>query len=288
MDSLIHSGYINDVTPSSLLQLIEHDEQSCQLEVNSEGKGTGYLFIHEGILYDATYGDLDSTDAAIEIISWNKARVKFLNAPEIIPEKLIDSEILPLIIRGAELNRAKSLPTPSTDGHLHERFLEDINSDDPDNLVPSSDDFAPPHDQKRPSPVVDIDQSKILKILTNQADFKGFIGAGLFYYDGKSIATHAEQDIGLENAGILVADELQVMSKASMNGSLDQGCMISIETETAHIYSIPLFLPGPSKTGIYDNTCYCFMLVTSIDTPIGMIKRKFHATVQALTSFVEL
>ena len=65
-----HSGSVFGISLSNFLQLIEMEEKTCLLEVESDGKGSGFFYLEEGLLYDAVYKHMKGEKAALEMLSW--------------------------------------------------------------------------------------------------------------------------------------------------------------------------------------------------------------------------
>lgn len=69
------------MTMASLLPLIEVEQKTCRMEVQSAGKGKGYLYFDEGVLIDAHYQALNGEKAALEISDWSRIAIKFSELP---------------------------------------------------------------------------------------------------------------------------------------------------------------------------------------------------------------
>ena len=63
----------------SFIQLISMDQQTCILEVYHSTNKKGAFYFIEGQLYNAICGDLESEEAAMEMISWEKVRININN-----------------------------------------------------------------------------------------------------------------------------------------------------------------------------------------------------------------
>jgi len=81
----------------SFLPLIEMEEKTCLLEVNSKVKGKGLLFFNNGVLYDVLHGDLNGEEAALEVISLNNVEFKFKDLPKKKIRRRINTSLTYLI-----------------------------------------------------------------------------------------------------------------------------------------------------------------------------------------------
>ena len=63
------AGTMRGIAVSSFLQLINMDQKSCTLEVALASGQQGAFFFKEGVLHDATFGELTGKEAAIAMIN---------------------------------------------------------------------------------------------------------------------------------------------------------------------------------------------------------------------------
>ncbi|MCI5223190.1 MAG: response regulator [Candidatus Electrothrix sp. AR4] len=94
----IATGSLKGVSVGSFLQLLEMDEKTCLLEVGTSPKNKGSLYIHQGQLYDAEYGDLKEYEAACRLIALDNVnfQIKALPKPEI--RRRIKTELMSIIM----------------------------------------------------------------------------------------------------------------------------------------------------------------------------------------------
>ncbi len=63
----------------NFIQLISMDQQTCLVKVYLNENTRGAFYFIEGDLYDAKCGDLEGEEAAMEMITWEKARININN-----------------------------------------------------------------------------------------------------------------------------------------------------------------------------------------------------------------
>ena len=97
------SGSISGISTSGFLQLIEMEEKTCLLEVQSAGQTKGHLYIVKGDLYDARCGDLSGEDAAYKVIGWDKVQLSLKELPSNKIKKLIEKNTMAVVMES--LNR---------------------------------------------------------------------------------------------------------------------------------------------------------------------------------------
>ena len=80
--SLLDEGVnYQGITIKELLPLIEIEQKTCRMEVDSRDKGKGYLYFDKGELFDAHYKEQSGEKAALEISQWGGVSVKFTDLP---------------------------------------------------------------------------------------------------------------------------------------------------------------------------------------------------------------
>jgi CheY-like chemotaxis protein len=72
------SSPIRGFDPSSFLQLIHLEKKTCGLKVTSE-KGTGFLYLSQGKLVDAEWGEVKGEEAARDIVCWENTEIEMIN-----------------------------------------------------------------------------------------------------------------------------------------------------------------------------------------------------------------
>ncbi|MBW2563661.1 MAG: response regulator [Deltaproteobacteria bacterium] len=92
------SGSISGISTSGFLQLIEMEQKTCLLEVQSAGQTKGLLYIVKGDLYDAACGDLSGEDAAYKVIGWDKVQLSLKELPTNKIQKLIEKNTMAVVM----------------------------------------------------------------------------------------------------------------------------------------------------------------------------------------------
>lgn len=92
-------GYITGVSLSSFLQLLEIDKKTCTLTIRSESN-KGYMHFKEGDLLDATYKELQGSEAAFEIVSWKNVEIA-MDSSCSVTEKNISESLGFILLEGS-------------------------------------------------------------------------------------------------------------------------------------------------------------------------------------------
>jgi hypothetical protein len=97
-------GVLTGISIASFLQLIEMEKKTCLLDVRGEDPSlTGIFFFNKGELYDAVCGGLTGEEAAIEVIGWENAEIKFRELPKKKINKRMHTKLMPLIMEALRL-----------------------------------------------------------------------------------------------------------------------------------------------------------------------------------------
>ncbi|MCI5211508.1 MAG: response regulator, partial [Candidatus Electrothrix sp. ATG2] len=127
----IASGNLKGVSVGSFLQLLEMDEKTCLLEVGTSPKNKGLLYIHQGKLYDAEYGDLQEYEAACRLIAMDNVSFKIKALPKLEIRRRIKAELMSIIMDAMkmkdEVKHDETLELPpgaNNDGESHRKPFE--------------------------------------------------------------------------------------------------------------------------------------------------------------------
>jgi CheY-like chemotaxis protein len=71
-------GHVRNISLPSLLQMLEMEQKTCTLAVESGGRH-GYLYMQDGALIDARLDGVQGDEAAIEIAGWRSSAVTIIN-----------------------------------------------------------------------------------------------------------------------------------------------------------------------------------------------------------------
>jgi CheY-like chemotaxis protein len=99
-------GHIRGFSLPSFLQLIEIESKTCTLEIEYEDN-KGFLYFREGSLIGAKTGKKTGTEAALEILSLEKAEIDILSKCR-KAEKTIDTPLHYLLLESARLKDEKN------------------------------------------------------------------------------------------------------------------------------------------------------------------------------------
>jgi twitching motility two-component system response regulator PilG len=87
------------ITVSSFIQILELEQKTCTLGVQSKGRD-GFFFIRDGVVLDAETGALRGEEAAISILGWEDTQIRVICDCE-QKKKAIKSSLTRLIIEAA-------------------------------------------------------------------------------------------------------------------------------------------------------------------------------------------
>ena len=219
----IASGNLKGVSVGSFLQLLEMDEKTCLLEVGTSPKNKGLLYIHQGKLYDAEYGDLQEYEAACRLIAMDNVSFKIKALPKLEIRRRIKAELMSIIMDAMkmkdEFNHDEPLELPprtDKNGEHHRRAFEadwrqsvrdEEEDDQADNPIieeagrPAVQPPAAVH--KTPSAPCSMENctTDLESVLKKLRGIKGYKGGGIMDFTGETLAADS-LDSGLDIAGI--------------------------------------------------------------------------------------
>lgn len=108
LDRLDKGDFVEGVSVSGLLQLVEMEQKTCLLEVRYGDKKGGYFYFNEGILYNALYNDMEGEDVALNMIGWNQVNFRFKSLPKEDIKRRINRDLMSLIMEGTRLKDEKT------------------------------------------------------------------------------------------------------------------------------------------------------------------------------------
>ena len=92
------TGSIRGISTSGFLQMIELEQKSCLLEVQSPGQPPGHLYIVQGDIYDAACGDSAGEDAAYRVIGWDNVQLFMKELPTNRIQKRIGKSTMAVVM----------------------------------------------------------------------------------------------------------------------------------------------------------------------------------------------
>ncbi len=99
------------ISLANFLQILEMEEQSCIVKIETTRKQTGYFCFKDGKLYDAVFGEHRGEDAAIRMIPLRSNRIHIRDLPNPNPKKRISIDyLMPLIARALKMVKKKETP----------------------------------------------------------------------------------------------------------------------------------------------------------------------------------
>ncbi|MGD9971576.1 MAG: response regulator [Desulfatirhabdiaceae bacterium] len=94
------SGSMTGISVGSFLQLLEVEEKTCLLDVQTNGK-KGLFYLNQGKLYDAVCGNLVAEEAAIEMIMWEGVKLQFKSLPDRKIIRRITTDIMAMLMEAS-------------------------------------------------------------------------------------------------------------------------------------------------------------------------------------------
>ena len=266
----IASGNLKGVSVGSFLQLLEMDEKTCLLEVGTSPKNKGLLYIHQGKLYDAEYGDLQEYEAACRLIAMDNVSFKIKALPKLEIRRRIKGELMSIIMDAMkmkdEVKPGETLELPprsSEDGkkRREEAFAADWRQSvrDNDEDEETEDDIIDVPFIESVDPVIqektekekqhsDIAQdhqrfgttenssTDLESILARLRDIKGYKGSGIMDFTGETIASHSlDAHLDIASIGAVFNDVFRSAQERTESSGLHACHALTLETKDSVI-----------------------------------------------------
>ncbi|MBT8356193.1 MAG: response regulator [Deltaproteobacteria bacterium] len=122
-----NKGHLNSVSLPNLLQTIEMDEKTLTLRIVSHEK-FGYMHFDKGLLIDAETDNLIGEDAAVEILGWDEAEIKFQDL--ITRENKIHVSLMNIILEASRNKDESCHHNRETDRLVDETVDQDKSAND--------------------------------------------------------------------------------------------------------------------------------------------------------------
>jgi CheY-like chemotaxis protein len=259
----IASGNLKGVSVGSFLQLLEMDEKTCLLEVGTSPKNKGLLYIHQGKLYDAEYGDLQEYEAACRLIAMDNVSFKIKALPKLEIRRRIKGELMSIIMDAMKMKdevkegEGLKFPPQTHDGENHHRAFEgdwrqaireeEEKEEEEENLADNSiiEPVIPPTAQV---PVAEKNNillasrstegctTSLESILKRLRGIKGYKGAGIMDFTGETIATDClDSNLNLARIGAVFNDVFRSAHEKSECSGLHACNELTLKTQGAII-----------------------------------------------------
>ena len=257
-------GQIEGITLFSFLQLLQMEQKTCSLKIQS-GENEGFLHFSAGELLNAALGDTEGEEAAYKILSWDDTKIEIISASRKV-KKQIQTSLNNLLMTAAQIRDEKS--RAAREEAKHELGLAaaqtaaaravSTGSGDQDDLESILDQLIAPtngQDTSTESVTAGSEQTdagaKITQTLTRIAgEIVGFIGASIVDLEsGKTLAvrtTSPDFDLNAASAfeSEMVRYEIKAMKALNLKSTLedilltlsDQIHLIKIVSDKSFIY----------------------------------------------------
>lgn len=235
-------GSLKGISVGAFLQLLEIDRRTCLLEVGNSPKNKGLLYIHEGKLYDAEYGDLREQEAACRLIALDNVSFEIKALPRIEIRRRIKSELMSIIMQAMQMKDETQdkheeiehdLPSPSAEqetlsleedigGLVEEAEKEHTIQSQQAGVIISSP--QPQQQEKRPMMTIDA-------LLDGLRWIKGYKASALMNFTGEIlIADSIDSNVDLENIGPVFSDVLRNAEEAAEKIGIEPCLELTLKT----------------------------------------------------------
>lgn len=270
------SGAMIGISVGSFLQLLEMEEKTALIEVQTTGK-KGLVYFHQGQLYDAVCGEKTGEEAAIEMILWDKVRIQFKRLPEKKIIRRIKSEIMPLLL---EASRRKD--ENQSESEIDQQLIEPASP--PDHTKALSDIHRPEilhnlsgHEPVSPKPSPEFEKPHILQIYERAieelaSEVKATAYTGIFDRDGMPLIEIAATSHAWHAFSARMAELVQTATHAIQEIGASPLQQIILQTNTHWLLCRPF---DPSL---------CLVIACGKKTQLGAIRLAIARCIEQIAS----
>jgi CheY-like chemotaxis protein/predicted regulator of Ras-like GTPase activity (Roadblock/LC7/MglB family) len=253
----IASGNLKGVSVGSFLQLLEMDEKTCLLEVGTSPKNKGLLYIHQGKLYDAEYGDLQEYDAACRLIAMDNVSFKIKALPKLEIRRRIKGELMSIIMDAMKLKdevkhyelefppqaddtgeeRHKAFEADWRQSIKEEEEEEDIIADssiEPTQPPPAQADEVEYNSASTPLASCSTENCTITleSLLEKLRGIKGYKGSGIMNFTGETLASDSlDASLDLASTGAVFNDVFRSAQESTTTSGLQACKELTLRTQ---------------------------------------------------------
>ena len=190
----ISNGSLKGVSVGSFLQLLEMDEKTCLLEVGISQNKKGLLYVNQGKLYDAEYGNLRGIEAACSLVSLHDVKFRIKELPRIEIQRRIKMELMTIIAKAKK--QQKKLRQQDTPQKIQQL-------DDEEHTI----------EEQQAEAIISPTKPKVVQmeelenILHGLCGIKGYRASALMNFTGEILVTDSlDSKVDLENIGPVFND----------------------------------------------------------------------------------
>lgn len=101
LEKKFFKGMMSGVPISTFLQMLRMEKKTCLLQVKSKEDEKGVLSLQGGELYNASFGELEGEEAALEMMTMKNVVLHFQYLPKRKQERVIKADLMALIIEAS-------------------------------------------------------------------------------------------------------------------------------------------------------------------------------------------
>jgi CheY-like chemotaxis protein len=215
------------IKTTSILPLIEIEQKTCRMEVNSNARGKGYLYFDEGVLIDAHFKGFNGEKAAREMANWDRIAFKFSDLPRRRTRTRVKTELMEMA--GASWMRDETVD-------LRNEEISAIR----DSALSDDSDLAADRE---------VAETVLQRQLQELRAIKGYLGVGVLNQDGDVLFADLQDDsldldrlaIGLSSIFSVTEDTAEQMGFSDCRGLTFHTREGTVLLATSHLAAVEHF-----------------------------------------------
>ncbi len=235
-------GSLTGISLANFLQLLEMEQKTCLLEVNSKDT-QGFIYFYQGQLYAAISGKEKGEEAVYKMLLLEDVHITFKKQPMKQIKRLISKPLLSLLMEGF---KRKDEMTAAGDSVARSPSEEEnpaeTSNPEAETTTVAGSNLQDDSGEDLSLPTINLKQgdeqmAQIEEILGKLRDVEGFMAVGVFTPNGEMAAQVNNSGVKLAEVGALANDVLLKAQKATDLMDVGRGQTVHIEAPKAHIFA---------------------------------------------------
>jgi predicted regulator of Ras-like GTPase activity (Roadblock/LC7/MglB family) len=234
------------------LQLIEIENQTRLLEIRSNHNEKGYIYLNDGVLYNAVCGDLKGEAAIQGMLQWKKTRIEFKNLPKEKIKRQIHTKINDFFSKNDKPNNEtldSNEERPSIESDINsestEAEIEDELQEQDASNAPAIYQISENHLEERRHKKMALEN----EIFEPLKKISGFVGSIIYSGTGEVILADAPSTINTDEVGGLAIELYKNARAIAERMKMGIADLVEVRTES-HYFLHACIVPGKGALGV--------------------------------------
>jgi CheY-like chemotaxis protein len=277
LEGKFESGSMTGISLPNFMQLIEMEQSTCLMEIKTPSGKSGFLYFHNGILFDAFYNNIKSEKAVYAMLKEDNVKITFRSVPNKTYKKNIHNDLMSILLESARLNDEQNLKQEDSTANT----TSDTKTVSSNKTIVNQSGISSTDGSKG-----DLNMADLKESLEKMKVIGGFMAVGAFTPNGELVADVNTSGINLIELGAIANDVLLKAQKATEMMNVGRGQVVHIEAPKAHVICRCLNEAADfSSTSKGKAHLHMVLILNKEEGNIALGKMKLEAVIQELAEF---